>query len=424
MKLIVKKTDKLSGKIRIPASKSHTIRAVVIASLAKGTSRIINPLDSADTTAAVNACRALGAKIEIKEGEWIVHGFSGKPKQPEGTVNFENSGTSSRLIMGVIALGDLNVTVDGDESLRQRPVKPLIDALGNLGVSAVSLDKKTVLPIKIGGKLSGGKTEVDCKSSQYVSSLLISCPLAEGDSEIIVKNLCEKPYIEMTLRWLDEQEVKYENNNFEVFKIKGGQKYGAFEKEIPGDWSSATFPLCAGALTRSDLVLEGLDMEDEQGDKAVLGILKKMGANIEADRGTVQIYGKELHGKDFDMKNTPDALPAMAVVGCFAKGKTRLLNVSQARIKETDRIKIMTQELSKMGAKIEELKDGLIIEESELFGSDVCGYNDHRIVMALSLAGMIAEGKTTIDTAESIGVTYPRYVDTMKSVNANMELIL
>lgn len=422
MNLIVKKTEKLTGRIKIPASKSHTIRAVVIASLSDGTSKIINPLKSADTIAALNACRALGAKIEMNEKEWLITGFSGKPKQPEGVIDFENSGTSSRLIMSVIALGGLSATIDGDASLRKRPMHPLIDALENLGVSVTYLGTKNYLPMKISGKLKGGETEVDCKSSQYVSSLLLSCPLAEQDSEIVVKNICEKPYIEMTLKWLDEQKISYENDNFEVFRIKGGQKYKSFEKEIPGDWSSATFPLCAGAITNSDLILEGLDMEDEQGDKAVVDMLKKMGADIRAKKGALHIRGKELYGLDFDMKDTPDALPAMAIVGCFAKGKTQLLNVSQARIKETDRISIMAQELSKMGADIEELEDGLVIRGSKLNGTNVCGNNDHRVVMALSLAGMIADGKTTIDSAESVGVTYPDYVESMRSINANMRV--
>ena len=422
MNLIVEKTEKIEGKIRIPASKSHTIRAVVIASLAEGTSRIINPLNSADTISAANACSALGAKIEIKEKEWIIQGFSKKPNDPGGIINFENSGTSSRLIMSVIALSGLNVTIDGDESLRNRPMKPLIDALSTLGVSITSPERENYLPIKISGKLVGGKTVVDCKSSQYVSSLLISCPLAEGDSEIFVKNICEKPYIDMTLKWLDEQKIKYENEDFKIFRIKGGQKYKGFEKRIPGDWSSATFPLCAGAITKSNLTLEGLDMRDEQGDKAVFDMLKKMGADIKTKKDVIQIHGKELRGIDIDMKNTPDALPAMAVVGCFAKGKTRLLNVLQARIKETDRIKIMSQELSKMGADIEELDDGLIIDGKRLSGTKVCGHNDHRVVMALSLAGLISDGKTIIDTAESVGVTYPGYIEDMRNVKAKMRL--
>jgi 3-phosphoshikimate 1-carboxyvinyltransferase len=424
VKLIVNKTKELTGDIGIPGSKSHTVRAVVIASLAEGISKITNPLKSADTIAAADACSALGAEIEIKDDAWFVRGFAGKPKQPDGVIDFANSGASSRLIMSVIALGGVNAIIDGDNSLRKRPMQPLIDALSNLGVSARSSDGNGCLPIEISGKLVGGTTEVDCRSSQYVSSLLISCPLAEKDTVITVKNICEKPYIEMTLGWLDEQGIEYENDKLESFRIRGDQRYDAFEKKVPGDWSSATFPLCAGAITKSDILLMGLDMEDTQGDKEIVSMLREMGADITVEENGIRIKGgKELHGAELDLSNTPDALPALTVVGCLAKGTTKLVNVVQARIKETDRVKVITQELSKMGANIEELEDGIIIRESDLKGANVSGHNDHRIVMALSLAGMIADGETEIDTAESVDVTYPGYVESMRSVNADMRLV-
>ncbi|MDY6960020.1 MAG: 3-phosphoshikimate 1-carboxyvinyltransferase, partial [Halobacteriota archaeon] len=201
------------------------------------------------------------------------------------------------------------------------------------------------------------------------------------------------------------------------------QKYAPFEKKIPGDWSSATFPLCAAAMTGSDVMITGVDINDSQGDRAVVGMLKRMGANITILDDGLQVRGSELIGCEFDMGNTPDALPAMAVIGCVAEGETHLLNVSQARIKETDRIKIMTEELKKMGADIEELEDGLIIKSSKLQGAKVCGHNDHRVVMALSLAGLISEGQTEIDTAESIDVTFPGYVEVMQNIKANMQLV-
>ncbi|MDY6865846.1 MAG: 3-phosphoshikimate 1-carboxyvinyltransferase [Halobacteriota archaeon] len=423
MKLLVDRTEELSGKIGIPASKSHTVRAVVIASLADGTSKLIDPLISEDTMAAVNAATNLGAGIEIKGDEWIIEGFAGSPKQPKGPINFENSGTSSRLMMSVIALGDLDVTIDGDDSLRKRPMSPLIDSLVDLGASVKSLNGDGCMPINISGRIKGGKTEIECKSSQYLSSLLISCPLAEGDTDIRVKDLHERPYVEITLEWLDKEGIKYENDDFRHFRVQGNQKYVSFERKIPGDWSSATFPLCAAAMMGSDVVLNGVDMNDSQGDREVVEMLKKMGADITVLDGGLQVRGSELKGREFDMGNTPDALPAMAVVGCFADGTTHLLNVSQARIKETDRITIMTEELKKMGADIEELEDGLIVKNSKLYGAKVRGHNDHRIVMALSLAGLISEGQTEIDTAESTDVTFPGYVEVMQNIKANMRLV-
>ena len=425
MKLIASKTEELKGEITIPGSKSHTIRAVIFASLAEGTSKISNPLKSGDTMASVNACIALGAKINTENGnEWIIEGFNLKPTMPKDVLNMANSGTSTNLVSGIVAaLCEEEITLDGDDSLRSRPMQPLLKALNNLGAEALSSDNNGKCPVKIKGKMTGGKTEVDGISSQFVSSLLIACPLLEEDTEIDVVNMHEKPYIEMTLKWLDEQGIKYnKNKELTKFKIKGKQKYRPFEKNIPADWSSAAFPMVAAAITKSDVLLKGLDTNDTQGDKAIINYLKKMGAGISTEENGIRIKGKELTGSELDLNATPDALPAMAVAGCFANGTTKLYNVRQARIKETDRIKVMHSELERMGADIREMDDGLIIHHSKLHGEKVKGHSDHRVVMALSLAGLIAEGKTTITTAESINVTFPNYLELMKSLGANIKM--
>ncbi len=425
MKLIVSKTEELKGEITIPGSKSHTIRAVIFASLAEGTSKLINPLRSEDTMAAVNACIALGAKINIdNEKEWIVEGFNLNPTIPKNVLNMANSGTSTNLVSGIVAaLCGEEVTLDGDESLRSRPMQPLLKALNNLGAEALSENNNGKCPVKIKGKMTGGKTEVDGISSQYVSSLLIACPLLENDSEITVTNMHEKPYIGMTLKWLDEQGIRYEKSaDLTNFKIKGKQKYKSFEKTIPADWSSAAFPIVAAVITKSDVLINGLDLKDTQGDKAVIDYLRKMGADISAEGDGIRVKGRELNGCELDLNATPDALPAMAIAGCFANGTTKLYNVKQARIKETDRIKVMHDELERMGADIREMDDGLIIHNSKLNGTKVKGHSDHRVVMALSLAGMTARGKTEITTAEAVNVTFPNYLELMKSLGANMRM--
>ena len=424
MKLIASKTERLEGEIEIPSSKSHTIRAVVIASLANGTSKITDPLCSEDTKAAIHACRALGAEIKKENNVLTVKGFGNKPRKPKEKLDMLNSGTSTNLLTSIAALGDFKVILDGDASLRKRPVKPLLDALKNLGVSAKSINNNGCPPIEIRGPIKGGKTEVDCKSSQYLSSLLISCPLIENDTEIGVKNPCEIPYINLTLQWLDELNIKYENKNLKHFKIQGKQKYRSFEKTIPSDWSSAAFPICAAAITNSNVTIKGLDIKDSQGDKKIIDYLRKMGAKIiiNKENNEIKIIGTPLKGCEIDLNETPDALPVMAVVACFAKGETKLVNVAHARIKETDRIKVMHDELKKLGADIKELKDGLIIKHKSLKGNSLKGHSDHRVVMALSLAGLIAEGKTIIDSAESISVTYPDYLESMKALGANLEV--
>ncbi len=426
MKLVVEKTEKLEGEITIPSSKSHTIRAVIIASLAEGTSKIQNPLKSDDTMAAVNACKALGAKINMKnEKEWAIEGFNYAPKNPGDILNMANSGTSLRLISGIIAaLCDFEIELDGDESLITRPIQPLLKSFNELGAEALSVNNNGYCPIKIKGKMQGGSTEVIGITSQYISSLLLACPLLEQDTKISVIKPNELPYIRMTLKWLDEQGIKYTaSDDLTKFTIQGNQKYKAFEKTIPSDWSSATFPLVGAAITQSNVLLKGLDINDVQGDREIIDYLKKMNADISIEEQGIRIKGKPLDGCKLDLNNTPDALPALSVAGSFANGTTTLVNVAQARIKETDRIRVMVEELSKMDVDIKEREEGLIIHKSTLKGNKVRGRNDHRIVMALSLAGLIAEGKTEITTAESVNVTYPTYIQSMKKLGAKMEVV-
>ena len=426
MKLVVEKTEKLEGEITIPGSKSHTIRAVIIASLAEGTSKVSNPLKSDDTMAAVNACKALGAKInQENEKEWIIEGTNHTLKNPGETLNMANSGTSLRLISGIIAaLCDFEVQLEGDESLSTRPMQPLLKSFNELGAEALSANNNGYCPLKIKGKMQGGSTEIIGITSQYISSLLLACPLLENDTKITLAKPNEIPYIRMTLKWLDEQGIKYEvSEDFKKFKVNGNQKYKAFEKTIPADWSSAAFPLVGAAITNSNVLIKGLDINDTQGDKAIIDYLKKMQADIQLEEQGIRIKGTKLQGCELDINSTPDALPALSVLGCFAEGTTTLINVAQARIKETDRIKVMAEELSKMDADIKEREEGLIAHKSTLKGNKLRGHNDHRIVMALTLAGLIAEGKTEITTAESVNVTYPTYVQSMKSLGAKMEVV-
>jgi len=252
----------------------------------------------------------------------------------------------------------------------------------------------------------------------------MNCPLAKNNSEIFVSEPHEKPFVEMTMHWLKELGIKARANpELTKFCVQGEQQYNAFEKTIPADWSSAAFPLCAAAITKnSGILLCGLDLNDAQGDKEIINMLKKMGANITVEEQGIRVQGSELHGAELDLNSTPDALPVLAVVGCCAEGETRLVNVAQARIKETDRISAIAQELKKMGANIEEKPDGLVIRKSSLQGTIVQGHNDHRTVMALAVAGMIAEGITKIETIEAINKTFPNFFELMKKISAKIEV--
>jgi 3-phosphoshikimate 1-carboxyvinyltransferase len=417
---LLSQSSTLSGEINIPGSKSHTIRAIAIATMAEGTSILTEALDSADTHAAINAAKALGATVNTSGNTYEITGIGNSEIPDNVFIDVANSGTTLRIFSALAALFNKPVTFDGDHSIRTRIMTPLFSALKNLGASIDSNKEKC--PFTVTGPIKGGKTPVDGISSQFLTAVLFATPLSQGDSEIIVENLHEKPYVNITLDWLDKQNIRYQQKDLDWFRVSGGQSYKAFKERIAADFSSATFAVCAAAITKSELLIKGLDFKDHQGDKQVFEFLVKMGLQIEYLPDGVLVQGRELTGTVLDLNDTPDALPAIAATACFAKGTTRLVNVKQARLKECDRIAAMATELTKMGAHVEELPDGLIIHGGGLTGTNVHGYHDHRMVMALAIAGMGANGITSIDTAEAIGVTYPGFVEDYKKLGANFRL--
>jgi 3-phosphoshikimate 1-carboxyvinyltransferase len=419
MKMISEKST-LRGEVLIPASKSHTIRAVAISSLAHGKSTVHRPLVSSDCLAAVSAGRLFGAKVD-PGASWEVEGVGGIPRIPENVVDVRNSGTTLYFFMGTASLVEGTTVLTGDEQIVKRPIQPIIEAIRGLGAEAFSTRNNGLPPVIVKGRLKGGKTRFRGIVSQYLSSLLIHCPLTERNSEIEVYDVHEKPYIEMTMRWLDRHGIRYEaSSDFTHYKVFGGQSYQGHEVTIPGDFSTATFFFVAGSIIDGDIDLLGLDMNDPQGDKRVVSYLKEMGARIDIEKDRIRVRAGSLKGVELDLGDTPDALPAMAVAGCFAKGKTIIRNVANARLKETNRITVMAKELGRLGAKVEELPDGLIVHESELRGAPVKGYGDHRVVMALAVAGLAIPGRTEVDTAESMEVTVPNFVELMKGIGGRI----
>ncbi len=409
----------LKGQVVIPGSKSHTIRALVCALLADGTSTIEQPLDSNDTRSCLAMIQKFGARVEACNDRWVVTS-SGIPQVPEDVVDVGNSGTSLYFGIGVASLVDGMTVFTGDHQIRNRPADDLLSAINELGGYAVSTRANGKPPVVVQGPIIGGQVSIRAITSQYLSSLLVATPKAKNNTIIEVPLLNEAPYVGMTLWWLKELGIEYHNKGYEQFIIKGGQAYKPFTKYIPADFSSATFFLVAAAITQSTVVLKGLDFNDTQGDKEVVRILQAMGAEVEVLPDAIAITGKPLKGGVFDLNAMPDALPALSVCACFASGQTRLVNVPQARVKETDRIAVMCKELKKMGADIEELPDGLVINQSALKGAHVSGHHDHRVVMSLAVAGLGAEGSTIIDTAESVGVTFPNFVELMQALGAGI----
>lgn len=422
MKIKVSRSS-LQGSISVPASKSHTIRAIAAALMADGVSRIRAPLESADTCSTLEAARLLGARIEQTPECWSITGNGGKLRVPKRPIDMGNSGTGLKIFAALAATASDTVHFCGDGSLSSRPVGSLLDALRLLGVESTS--SSGCCPLSVTGPLRGGKTEVDGYSSQFLTALLFACPYARQDTEIRVHNLNEKPYVRITLGWLERLGVKFSfDPELSWFEIEGGQCFKPFDAVMPADFSTAAFPLGAAALAGREVAIGNLDFDDLQGDKAVFDHLERMGAGIVRNNNLATVSAAALHGIDIDLNATPDALPLLSAVAAFAEGTTRLLNVPQARIKETDRIACMTSELKKMGVRVEELQDGMIIHGGQVRGAEVEGHGDHRIVMALAVAGLAADGETVINGAESANVTYPGFVDDFLSLGARIERIL
>ncbi len=412
--------SRLRGSVDIPGSKSHTIRALVFGLLGDGESVIDHPLDSSDTRSCLGMIRKFGARVEESGSSWRVRGTAGAPSVPDDVIDVGNSGTSLYIGLGVAALVRGWSVLNGDQQIRSRPADGLLSSINHLGGKAFSTRENGMPPVAVRGRIAGGETGIEAVTSQYLTSLLMAAPPADGDTLIRVPLLNERPYVDMTLGWLDRLGIRYDNDNYARFRVPGGQSYPAFRQAIPADFSSATFFLVAAAVTGSDLSLRGLDFTDTQGDKEVVNILKAMGADICIGVKEISIQGKPLKAGTFDLNAIPDSLPALAVAACFAEGETRLTNVPQARVKETDRIRVMREELTKMGAGIREEPDGLVIRGSGLHGCRVNARRDHRVAMALAVAGMAAEGETIIDTAESVSVTFPDFPRLMESVGADI----
>jgi 3-phosphoshikimate 1-carboxyvinyltransferase len=365
----------------------------------------------------MDVCGKLGAKITEEPSRWLVAGT--KNPQTDAVLDAGNSGTTLFLGLAIAALGEKPVTFTGDEQLRKRSAANLIEALRALGAKIES-GENGCAPITVQGPCRGGKCRIECPTSQYLSALLLAAPLAPQGvvTEIEVPLLNEKPYIEMTLSYLERQRIPYEKaKDFSFFRINGGAAYAPMNGPVTADFSSAAFPAAAAVVSKGKVTLSGLDPCDTQGDKVFFDILAYMGAFVEwkepiADEWEVTVEGTDsLKAGIFDLNATPDLLPIMAVVAAFAEGETLLTNVAHARLKETDRITAMARELGKLGVYCEEKQDGLLIRGGKVQGGKVDGRGDHRIVMALACAGLGAESEIEISGAEASGVTYPDFLN-------------
>jgi 3-phosphoshikimate 1-carboxyvinyltransferase len=400
------------GEVSPPPSKSHTHRAFFMAALANGQSTISDPLLSDDTRATLRAVRSIGAFAEVVPGGVKVRG--GDLHAPAGTIDVANSGTTMRIFSGIASIFDSPVMITGDESIRKRPMGPLLDALGPLGVSCTS--NKGLPPVTIKGPNRGGNVKIEGNiSSQFVSSLMIASPMLEKGTEIEIRNeLVSAPYVMITESMMRHfgAEVAVSKSSIHI----GAGGYRPEDYKVPADFSSAAFPLVAGALG-GKVTASGLDMGDPQGDKRIIDILREAGAEVSSVNGSVTVGRSRLEAVDIDMGPTPDLFPVVAVLLSTAKGTSRLYGAPQLRFKESDRIVSTVKMLMSLGADAEETDDGCIIRGKEaLEGGTVDHLDDHRIMMSAAVASLVCKGPVRMADTGCEAVSYPEFIGQMKNL--------
>lgn len=402
--------------IKAPGSKSITQRALVTASLSDGKSVLLNPLVSEDTMLLADALDNLGIIIEKLNDKWIVNGRNGNILPCNKEIYMGNNGTGIRFLCSITSLGAGRYILTGTKRMEERPVKPLLDALNQLGIHAKSIKNNDCPPVEIiTNGLKGGKCNLSAKlSSQYLSSLMLVAPFANEQMTIdIIGELSSKPYINITTGVMKAFGIDViEHNN--SFIIPRGN-YRAIEYPIEGDASGASYFFALAAITGGTIKISNIPECSLQGDAHFANILKEMGCSVTKGKDGVTVTGNDgLKGIDIDMSNWPDIVPTLAVVAAFANGATRITNVPHLRIKETDRLKAVATELAKTGVSVKELDDGLVIDglqsKEQAMGAVIETYDDHRIAMALSLAGLKIPN-ITIENPGCVIKSFPNYWD-------------
>lgn len=422
MDVIVRKAGRLSGEVSAPASKSYTQRMVIASALSEGTSHLFNPLYSDDTEAALRAVTALGAQFKAEDGCWAIKGAKLQAaKQP---IDCGESGATLRFMIPVAALADGPSTLLFRGSLERRPVEPLLKCLKELGADThVGREGDYDAVYVEGGGLVGGRCSIPGDvSSQFISGLMFACPLAKADTVIRLTSPLESvDYVKMTEAVLSKHAVETAFEEDSIF-IAGHQTYKAADGTVPGDFSSAAFLLAAAAITNSEVTVSNLDYQAVQGDKAIVGILKEMGVEGQVCPDSIQILGrgKPLKPVEVDVKNIPDLVPVIAVLACYAEGTSYITGARRLRLKESDRLLTVSEELGKMGADIQITEDSMTIKGSPLHGTTVDPHNDHRIAMAAAVAALGAEDQTVIQHAECIRKSYPQFYLHIKQLGAEV----
>ena len=426
MEAVTVRKSILSGLIDCPPSKSYTHRAIVVSSLAEGKSLITNPLRSRDTNATLLACKMLGVDINDRPNQIMISGRKGF-EPPNDIINVENSGTTLRFLTPMSALVKKGYTViTGDKSIRRRPMNPMIQALGKVGVECYSTRLNGFAPILVkGGGIRGGTTTLSgAISSQFLSGLLISGIYAKSDLEIEIEGRqVSRPYIDSTIAIMKEFGISIKSSDYRFFSVKEG-RYKSTSFNIPGDFSAAALLLSAGAMLADELIVSGLDFSLPQGDSRIVEFLERLGARIRKDvgRGRVSVSRSEsFEGGEFDLSDTPDLLPAISILSLKSRKPIKVIGISHARFKETDRPGIIASELSKLGLEIKMKNDELLLNKTgELKRACLDAHDDHRLFMSFVIAAMLTDG-SVIRGADSVDVSYPKFLVELKKIGGSIE---
>lgn len=429
MEFQVEKTEKIQGVVQAPPSKSYTHRAFFLAALARGESTIRSPLYSEDTLASLVACQAFGSQFQVSDELSLVEGTVGELQTPEDVLDLKNSGTTLRLATTMASLAPGCTVLTGDDSLRTRPMQALLDSLAKLGVQARSTRDNGRAPIIIENGFLGGSTSIRGDvSSQYISSILISAPYSQEGVELeVTGDFISRPYVEMTRDIMAHFGVQVDYQADEKqFQVEP-QTYQARDYTVEGDYSSASYLVAAAAILESEITIRNLFKDSRQGDKIILDIVKEMGLEVRCLKDEVKLEGNgEIRGVEVNLEDTPDLVPTVAVLGALAEGTTTITGVEHARYKETDRISTTTQELKKIGFRVEEKLDGLVLKggiPDRVSGVVVDSHGDHRLAMALSLVGLKV-GSLRVQNAQVHKISFPRYREVMEKLGCQIEVLI
>lgn len=404
----------LSGRINIPPSKSLSHRAVLAAALAEGESVIENVIFSEDIEATCAAIADFGVNVTRRKNTLTIQGRASL-KSPNAPIECNESGSTLRFIIPFTCLVEDPVVFTGTGKLVTRPLEPYFNIFDKQGVR-YAYDEK--LPLMVEGQLkSGTYTLPGDVSSQFVTGLMYVLPLLEGDSEIVLSSPLEsRDYVELTLQTLEHFGIEIEMLTPEHYVIRGNQKYTPAKYRVEGDYSQSAFWVAAG-LMGNDIHLVDLAQNTKQGDKRILDIAGAMGGHLKWDEGVLKVKGSETHSTIVDASQCPDLVPIVATMASVSAGETRIINAGRVRIKESDRLKAICTELSKLGANIIEEPEGLVIKGVDrLSGGVVEGWNDHRIVMSLAIASIKCDHPVTIEGSDAVRKSYPHFFEDFKAL--------